>query len=255
MIKILTVIILVFFTSSALACTESESKLILSKLQWITEDYPPYNYPDEYGHLVGAFPEVLALIYSDLSIKRKENDIGILPWPRLLLYMKLYPEYAAFSMVSTPERANKYRLVSMPITTRISIMALKSNINILQHKSFNEITVAVVRGDIGQQLLDNQKNPAQQVETIAAGSMLQMLFRNRVDTISYSEDVSYYQLKKLGAKRDSITPIHVLKDDLDINFVFHKSTSNCVIDLFTKTLTTLNSEGQLKPILKKYHLN
>jgi polar amino acid transport system substrate-binding protein len=255
MIKILTGLILLLFASSPFACTESKSKLFLSKLHWVTEDYPPYNYLDESGHLVGAVPDILAMIYSELSIKKSGNNIMILPWARLLMYMDHYPEYAAFSMVTTPERANQFKLVSLPITTKISIMVLKSNIDILQDKSFHELTIAVVRGDIGQQLLNRQKNPAKQVETISASSLLEMLLRKRVDAIAYSEDVTYYHLKKLGVKTNTIIPVSVLKDDSDVNFVFHKDTSNCVIDVFTKQLATLNQKGKLKPILKKYILD
>lgn len=252
MIKFLAGLILVLFTSSTFACTESESKLFLSKLQWVTEDYPPYNYLDESGHLVGAVPDILAMIYNELGIKKRGNNISILPWARLIMYMERYPEYAAFSMVTTPERANKFRLVPLPITTKISILALTSNIDSLRDKTLGELTIAVVRGDIGQKLLNIQNNPAKQVETISAISMLEMLLRKRVDAIAYSEDVTYYQLQKLDVKKSAVTSLYLLKDDSDVNFVFHKYTSNCVIELFTKELAALNRSGKLQPIWNKY---
>ncbi|TWX67373.1 amino acid ABC transporter substrate-binding protein [Colwellia demingiae] len=252
MIKFLTSLILLLLTSSTFACTESESKLFLSKLHWVTEDYPPYNYLDESGRLVGAVPEILAMIYNELSIKKRGNNIIVLPWARLIMYMERYSDYAAFSMVTTPERASKFQLVPLPTTTKISILALTSNIDTLQNKTFDELTIAVVRGDIGQKLLNIQKNPAKQVETISAVSMLEMLLRKRVDAIAYSEDVTYYQLKKLGVEKNTVTSLYLLKDDSDVNFVFHKGTSNCVIDLFTKELATLNRDGKLQPVWKKY---
>ena len=252
MIKFLTGLILLLFASSTFACTESKSKLFLSKLHWVTEDYPPYNYLDESGRLVGAVPEILAMIYNELSIKKRGNNIIVLPWARLIMYMERYSDYGAFSMVTTPERANKFQLVPLPITTKISVLALTSNIDILKNKTFDELTIAVVRGDIGQKLLNIQNNPAKQVETISAISMLEMLLRKRVDAIAYSEDVTYYQLKKLGVEKSTITSLHLLKDDSDVNFVFHKDTSNCVIELFTKELATLNKNGKLQPVWKKY---
>lgn len=252
MIKFLAGLILVLFTSSTFACTESESKLFLSKLQWVTEDYPPYNYLDESGHLVGAVPDILAMIYNELGIKKRGNNISVLPWARLIMYMERYSEYAAFSMVTTPERANKFRLVPLPITTKISILALTSNIDSLRDKTLGELTIAVVRGDIGQKLLNIQKNPAKQVETISAISMLEMLLRKRVDAIAYSEDVTYYQLQRLDVKKSAVTSLYLLKDDSDVNFVFHKYASNCVIELFTKELAALNRSGKLQPIWNKY---
>ena len=150
MIKFFTGLILLLFTASTIACTESKSKQFLSRLQWVTEDYPPYNFLDGSGHLVGAVPDVLEMIYTDLSIKKRGNNIILLPWARLIMYMERYPEYAAFSMVTTPERAKKFKLVPLPITTKISILALTSNIDILHKKTVDELTIAVVRGDIGQ---------------------------------------------------------------------------------------------------------
>ena len=251
MIIFLTVLILFLFTSSPLACDENESKLFLSKLQWVTEDYPPFNYLSESNHLIGVFPDILALTYNELNISTG-GDIIILPWARLLMYMERYPEYAAFSMVTTPERANKFKLVSLPISTRISIMVLKSNKETLQKKSLNELIIAVVRGDIGQELLNIKKNPARQVETISAISMLEMLLHKRVDAVAYSEDVAYFQFKLLGVKKYTLTSLYPLESGANINFVFHKGTPNCVIDLFAKKLTALHRKGKLNPIWNKY---
>lgn len=252
MLKFFAGLILLLFTSSSFACVESKNKLFLSKIHWVTEDYPPYNYLDESGRLVGAVPEILAMIYGELSIKKRGNNIILLPWARLIMYMERYPDYAAFSMVTTLERAKKFKLVPLPITTKISILALTSNIDTLQNKAIDELTVAVVRGDIGQKLLNIQENPAQQVETTSAISMLEMLLRKRVDAIAYSEDVTYYQLKKLGVETSTVSSLYLLKDDSDVNFVFHKDASNCVIDLFTKKLEVLNESGKLLPVWKKY---
>ncbi len=252
MIKFLTGLILLLISSSTFACTESNSKLFLSKLQWVTEDYPPYNYLDSSGHLVGAVPDILAMIYNELSIKKRGSNIIVLPWARLIMYMERYADYAAFSMVTTSEREKKFRLVPLPITTKISIMALQTNVDTLKDKPFNELTIAVVRGDIGQKLLNIQNNPAMQVETISAISMLEMLLRKRVDAIAYSEDVTYYQLQKLGVEKSTVSSLYLLKDDSEVNFVFHKDTSNCVIDMFANELAILNKKGKLQPIWNKY---
>ena len=82
--------------------------------------------------------------------------------------------------------------------------------------------------------------------------MLEMLLHKRVDAIAYSEGVTNYQLKKLAVQKNVVTSLYVLAEDLDVNFVFHKYTSTCVIDLFTKKLATLNKKGKLQPIWKKY---
>lgn len=250
--RILVFLALLIFMPSLFACDESEAKVLLSKLEWITEDYPPYNYKNESGQLVGIFPEVLTLIYEGLGIDRDVKSIQILPWSRLLMYMEYYPNYAAFSMVTTPKRADRYKLVSLPIKAKISILALRSNIEELKSKQLDELTVAVVRGDIGQSLLYSQRIPVKQVDTVSAASMLNMLMYKRVDAIAYSENVAYYQFQKLGGNRDNFTSVLSLDDNSKINFVFNKVTSQCAVNMFIQELAKLQQNGKIKPIWNKY---
>jgi ABC-type amino acid transport substrate-binding protein len=257
MVNILTFITFLIFTSSSFAsssftCNENETKILLSKLEWITEDYPPYNFHDKSNQLVGVFPEALRLVYEELDIKLDINSIMILPWSRLLMYMDHYPKFASFSMVTTPARAIKYKLVSLPVTAKISIMVLRSNSELLKNKNFNELSVAVVRGDIGQRLLNTQKIPVKQIETVSAFSMLKMLLYKRVDAIAYSEDVAFFKFEQLGADKNLMTSVFSLDDHSKVNFAFNKATPNCVIEMFTEGLATLQIKGKIRSIWNKY---
>lgn len=253
MVKFIIGLLLLFSCSSFSFCHDkSVVKALLAELEWQTEDYPPYNYLNSKNELVGVFPEVLTLIYHKLDIKLNLQNIAVVPWARLIQGMDRYPEYAAFSMISTVERSQKYKLVPLPVQTKISIMVLNQHKNNTINKSLDKLDIAVVRGDIGQDLLNSKKILAQQVETTSAFSMLEMLIYQRVDAIAYSEDVAYFQLEKLGLHNSTITPIYSLNDKSFINFVFHKNTSNCVINLFEEAIVRLDEEGRLKPIWQKY---
>lgn len=253
MIRFLIALLLFFSFSSFSFChDESVAKLLLAKLEWQTEDYPPYNYLNSSNELVGIFPEALTLIYTKLGINLNIKNIAVVPWARLIHSMKRYPEYAAFSMISTVERSQKYKLVPLPVVTKVSIMVLNKNHNATINKNLDELNIAVVRGDIGQDLLNSQKILAQQTETTSAFSMLEMLIYQRVDAIAYSEDVAYFQLEKLGLQNSEITPIYSLNDKSFVNFVFHKNTPNYVINLFEEAIGKLDEEGRLMPIWQKY---
>ena len=243
---------LLMFSLPSLACDEHDTKLLLSKLEWITEEYPPYNFINESGQLVGVFPEALALVYEKLDIELNINNIMVLPWTRLLMYMDNYPRYASFAMVTTPTRAIKYKLAPLPVTAKISIMVLSSNVELLKTKDFNELNVAVVRGDIGKRLLDSQKIPVNQIETVSASSMLNMLLHERVDAIAYSEDVAYFKFQQLGGHKDLMTSIFSLDTHSKVNFTFNKATPSCVIEMFTNELVILENKGQIKLIWDKY---
>lgn len=252
MVKLVIALLLTAYSSFSFCCDDITAKSILSKLQWQTEDYPPYNYLNSSGELVGIFPEVLILIYKKLGIHLNIEDIAVVPWARLLQSVESYPQHAAFSMVTTTERAHKYKLVPLPVITKISIMALNQNKNEIIKKNIDELMIAVVRGDIGQDLLNSQKVYAQQIETTSAFSMLQMLIHQRVDAIAYSEDVTYFQLEKLELKTSEITPIHSLSDRSFVNYVFHKNTPECVLNIFEYAIAELNEERKLKSVWQKH---
>jgi len=252
MAKFVITSLLIFYSSLSFCCDESVAKSFLAKLKWQTEDYPPYNYLNSSDELVGIFPEVLTLIYNKLDIKLNIQNIAVVPWARLLQSVKHYPDYAAFSMVTTTERAQKYQLVPLPVVTKISIMVLNQNESVINNKKLDELIIAVVRGDIGQDLLNSQNILATQAETTSAFSMLQMLIHQRVDAIAYSEDVTYFQLEKIDLKNSAITPIYSLSDQSFVNYVFHKNTPDCVINIFEETITELNEERKLKPVWQKH---
>jgi ABC-type amino acid transport substrate-binding protein len=244
--------LLTLYSSLSFCCDESAAKSFLAKLKWQTEDYPPYNYLNSSDELVGIFPEILTLIYNKLEIKLNTQNIAVVPWARLLQSVKRYPDYAAFSMVTTMKRAQTYQLVPLPVVTKISIMVLNQNKGAINSKKVDELNIAVVRGDIGQDLLNSQNISAAQIETTSAFSMLQMLIHQRVDAIAYSEDVTYFQLEKLDLKNNAITPIYSLSDQSFVNYAFHKSTPDCVINMFENTITKLNEERKLKSVWQKH---
>lgn len=255
MAKFIATLLLILLSPFSISCDENLAKSYLTKLQWQTEDYPPYNYVDNSGNLVGIFSEILVLTYKQLGLNINVNDIAVVPWARLLRNVERYPEYAAFSMVATTEREKKYTLVPLPFITKVSIMALSSKFKgskPIKIKSLDKLNIAVVRGDIGQSLLNSHKILATQVETSSASSMLKMLLYNRVDAIAYSENVAYFQFEKIDLKKQKVIPIYLLDGKSLTNFVFHKSTPSCVVSLFEKAITTLNNEETLELVRQKY---
>ena len=234
------------------ACELKTAKATLANYIWLTEDYPPYNYHNTSGKLVGIFPEILYLIYQELNIDLNSENIQVVPWARLYFSLEKESIYAGFSMTSTPMRALKFTLVPIPLSSKISILVLSQNKEKLQSIPKSELTIAVVREDIGMQLLKKLDFPAKQIETGSASNILKMLFYKRVDAIAYSENVAYFQYNKLGLSNDELVPLYTLDEDASTNYVFHKSTSACVINLFSESINRLHQQGKLEPIKNKH---
>jgi len=250
--KIIIIFLLICSPFFSWACNEELARDQLLNFQWQTEDYPPYNYRDSSGKLVGIFTEVLSLAYQELNIPLNTDKIDILPWARLVYNMENYPEYAGFSMVTTAEREKTFQLLPLPFIVKSSIMVLKNKHAELKGKALNDLSIAVVRGDIGQALLNAQNIKSKQVETTSAFSMLKMLAHNRIDAVAYAEDVAYFQFSKLAIIKDTIVPIHQLDDGAYSNFIFHKDTPKCGINLLKSAINKLDDKGKLQEVKEKY---
>jgi polar amino acid transport system substrate-binding protein len=250
---------IIFFCSFLLSlpalsfeCSQQQAKEIIANYQWYTEDYPPYNYINKHGELVGIYPEVLQQIYKELKLHITAKEIITVPWARLFYTLETSTEHAAFSMLKTPERAKKFQLVTLPVMTKVSVMVLNENKKILVKKNLEDLTYSIVREDIGEHLLDSKLNIKHKVKTTSANSMLSMLIHNRVDAVAYAELVAHFQMNRLGYTNKTLVPIFTLKDELKTSFVFHKSTPHCVTKLFAKTISKLDEKGEITRIVKKY---
>ncbi len=251
--KVILFIGLFFSTINySFSCDETHTKKILSNFQWYTEHYPPYNYKDRQGKLVGIYPEVLKLIYKELELRLNIDDIVIVPWARLFHTLENSPVHAAFNMIKTPDRAKKFQLISLPIITKISILVLEENKDILTKKKLKELTYSVVRKDIGEHLLSEQLHIKNKLETTSASSMLGTLIYRRVDAIAYSELVAKFQLSKLGFEDKKLVSIHTLNDKYKTAFIFHKNTPTCVSVLFSQTIALLDEKGEITKVVNKY---
>jgi len=248
----LSIILSMLIHWTATACELSVDKAYLAEYKWLTEDYPPYNYTDESGVVVGIFSDVLVSVYEELEIKFDRNNISIVPWARLYHAIQNDIGFAGFSMANNPEREKLFTLVPLPIVTKTSIMALSEKKPQLLKVSVNDLTIAVVRQDVGQLRLNKANIVARQIETISAFSMLKMLIHKRVDAIAYAEDVAHFQYNQLELTEDLLVPLYVLDDKSLASYAFSKKTPLCITDLFAKTINKLHLRGDIQSIKDKY---
>ena len=252
---ILSLLVYLLIFSPTFACNVSSDKLALANYQWLTEDYPPYNFSNESGDAIGIFSDVLMFVYQELGIKFDRENITFTPWARLYHAIQNEQLSAGFSMANTPEREALFKLVPLPIVAKTSIMVLQERRKELLKVDVNDLEIAVVREDVGQLRLKKANISAKKIETTSAISMLKMLMHRRVDAIAYAEDVAYFQYKKLALTKGTLVPIYVLEDKSLASYAFHKNTPICITDLFAKTINLLHQRGELSQIKDKYIQN
>lgn len=236
----------------AVSCDVTKAKKLLSSFEWQTEDYPPYNYINANGELEGIFTDILLAVFQKLNLEINKNQIELVPWARLYNNLKTKNRYAAFSMTYTDERAKEFRIITTPLSTKISVMVLAQNYEQLKALPLADLVLGVVREDIGHHLVNRSKLPSTLVPTTSASSMLKMLISGRVNAIAYAEEVAQFQLENLLLNDKKIVPLRVLENDASHGFVFHKNTPDCVVQLFHSTIIELDKNEELVRIRDRY---
>ena len=123
-----------------------------AKLRVLTEEYPPFNYTDAGGNLVGSSSEAVKGILNKLG----ENiTIEVMPWAQAYETVLAEPDTALYSMARTTERENVFMWVG-PIGSYENWLYAKkgSNIRVSSLDEARTVTgIAVVKDEAGQQKL------------------------------------------------------------------------------------------------------
>jgi len=246
-----------FFSAILFICFFSTSLLSnpLNKINFMTENYPPYNFILD-GEVQGIAVDLMVLMLKRLNTTHTRSDIRILPWARAYKNVLEDNNTSLFSMTRTPKREKLFKWVGPISQTSISLIARKDN-NILVHseKEINNYKIGVVRKDIGEQLLYTLGIKEKQIESTggidALHKLIKMLNRNRFDLLSYESEVVNWEMKKLGFEIKDYEVVYNLSQ-AELFFAFHKETPDDLIQLLQKTLDDIKKEKKYEAIIQKY---
>ncbi len=141
--------------SAILLITACTAPVATGKLRIMAEEYPPYNYTDAGGNLVGSSTEVVKGIINKLG----ENiTIEVMPWTQAYEIVTTIPDTALYSVARTPERENLFMWVG-PIGSYENWLYAKkgSSIRVSNIDDAKMVKgIAVVKDEAGQQNLAQQ---------------------------------------------------------------------------------------------------
>jgi polar amino acid transport system substrate-binding protein len=126
-----------------------------AKLRIMTEEYPPFNYTDAGGNLVGSSTGEVKAIINKLG---EDINIEVLPWAQAYETVLLEPDTALYSMARTPERENLFMWVG-PIGSYENWLYAKkgSSTRVSSLDDAKAVKgIAVVKDEAGQQKLAQQ---------------------------------------------------------------------------------------------------
>ena len=78
------------------------------KIKVITEDYPPYNYADAQGNIVGQSTDIVRAIMSQVG---DDSSIEIMPWEQGYGMAQEQPNVALYSVARTGDREHLFMWV------------------------------------------------------------------------------------------------------------------------------------------------
>ena len=141
--------------AAVLLITACTTPVQTGKLRVMTEEYPPFNYTDTNGNLVGSSTEIVKAIITKLGL---DINIEVLPWAQAYDTVLLEPDAALYSMARTPERENLFMWVG-PIGSYENWLYAKKGSS-TRVSSLDEAKtvegIAVVKDEAGQQKLAQQ---------------------------------------------------------------------------------------------------
>jgi len=208
---------------------------IAENINWMTEDYPPYNYIES-GEIKGLSVGLLNQIYLNLNIDLKNLNLTLYPWARAYKTLQQDKNSCLFSMTHTQDRANKFNFVGPIIDTRISLISLSNRHLKIDAKSLSKMRIGVVKDDIGHQLLLKKGMSEKRFVFLSTGyEMVKMLALGRVDLIAYGENIAKFQFSKAGISPADYKVISVLKNS-QLGFACNKHVPKEFIDALQKSL-------------------
>ena len=252
--KTLIFLVACCLATAAAGQTSDTARNIIESMQWMTEQYPPYNYRDEKdGQLKGITVDILMAMFKKAGVNLTRQDIPILPWARSYKKLLSEPGTALFSTTYTVERLQRFKFVGPILPTRVSLLAKKSkHLKVTSVADMNPLRIGVIREDIGDQLVRALGVRAAAIEASNyAENMVKKLHLDRLDAIAYAEDIARYQLKLAGIDPQQYEAVYVLQRS-HMGYTFHQSTDPRVLEPLRKALDELRTDGTVDTIIAKY---
>jgi polar amino acid transport system substrate-binding protein len=250
----------IMISASAVAGNDlSDPKQVIREIEglnWITEEYPPFNYQDpKTGQITGVAVEVLVQIFTKLEISSENINLKIYPWARGYHKVLNDPGTVLFSTTYTMERLQKMKFVGPVAPNVVAVIAPKSSqLSVNSLADLNRLKIGVVRDDIGEQLLISQGVKPESIDRLNSGlSMVKKLASGRIDAVGYAHATTQLLFKTANINPDDFEIVHVLKSST-MGYTFHNSTDARILEPIRKALDELIVDGTLADIQKKYGL-
>ena len=219
-------------------------------LDLMSEDYPPYNYPDENGKPTGISVDIVKEI---IKATGDSDNIKILPWARSYREIQNKPNKVLFVMTRTPAREFLFKWVG-PVANNTWVLFAKKDSDI-KVSSLEQVKNLNYR--VGTYLDDAcdiylREQGFINLHTVPNDQLnVKKLIKGRIDLWIVGEGQGIFKARRENNAHKKIKKVLDIKTT-KLYIAFSKTTPNSVINQWQAELDKLKANGKYQEIMNKY---
>lgn len=202
-----------------------------------TEEYPPYNYLDEHGSIIGSSTE---LMRTALNAAGLEADFRLLPWARAYTEAQLRERHCVYSTTRTPERESLFTWIG-PLTSSTWTAFALENTDIAADSltDLSELRVGSFREDAVGQYVASQGIPI--VVTSAERENVSRLQAGLIDVWVTGAQAAEYLAAEAGL---SLRPLFTF-NEVDLYLACHPSVPDQFVSRLQAAIDRIHAEAEV----------
>ncbi len=226
-------------------------------INYITEEFPPYNFKGEDGKPSGINTDVLAEMFKRMGSANNYDTIKLQPWVRgYRTTQEAGSMNVLYSTTRTEERENLFKWVgplSDSINEILSTAEIAATMKVNSSEDLKAYKFAAIKDDIGEQLLKKYGVPAGNISlSTNFYAMIKKLDSGKVQGISYNGIVARWLMKKDGQDPSKLTPVFSEKLGQHY-FAFNKDIDDSIVEAHQKALDEVKGDqGFMQKTQDKY---
>lgn len=229
-----------------------------ARLEYITEDFPPYNFKGDDGDAHGLNVDLLVEMFKEMGASKGRPDIKIQPWARGYRAAQEKGKInVLFSTTRTEARESLFKWVGPLSEATNALITLKGNphnVVINSDADFANYKYGAIRDDIGELKLKEAGVTSKQI-THGANfpALVKMLNAKRVQAISYNATVGLWLIKQAGFNPDDFEIVYS-KTIGEHYFAFNKSVDDATVAAHQEALDKVKANASLVNSIKDKYL-
>lgn len=216
----------------------------------VTEEYPPYNYTNSQGQLVGVSTEIVRAVLKRAGLS---YHITSYAWSRAFQIALSQPNVLIYSIIRTEEREEQFKWVGvmMPASGSLYRLASRDDIQVSQPSDLVHYRIGAVRGDSRNRYLREIGVRPEMAGSFKAN--LKKLLAGRIDMFAIGQFSLVFLCRELGVDPSLFEAMMPLNERVvDVYMAFSKSTPDALVERVRKALNELREDGRIDTILAGY---